>query len=480
MKHGRCFGFHRTALIIFVGALIWVSAACGGGDGDDVGDRDYRQDMRNFVQALSAYARGIDPGFIIIPQNGHQLLSRSENTLAPAEDYLAAIDGAGREDLFYGYEEDDVPTPADTSEDMIRYLDLAEANGVQVLVTDYCWTRSRVDDSYARSAALGYFSFAADRRDLDDIPSYPEEPYNVHASDILSLAEAKNFLYLLDTNSFGTRSSYLGALAGTDYDLLIIDLFYEDEAVLAFNEVQDLKRKTNGGSRPIVAYLCIGEAEDYRYYWDPAWKMNPPSWLLGENPDWPGNYKVRYWDTEWQKIIFGNAASYLKKIIDAGFDGAYLDLVDAFEYFEDQAVVSRAVASQVGKPGPRFLPDLSAPARRKLRVDVPLDRVSYYRLHLADFLGSATSAPVYASDTAGAPIIGYRIDRIRRGSIIDRLGLKNGDVITGANGVHLDGLRSVLAVFRSAAEDGRVELTVFRNNEKILIAYRTISRPRKS
>jgi len=44
---------------------------------------------------------------------------------------------------------------------------------------------------------------------------------------------------------------------------------------------------------------------------------------------------VQYWDTEWQEIIYGNSESYLKKIIDAGFDGVYLDIIDAFEYFED-------------------------------------------------------------------------------------------------------------------------------------------------
>jgi len=37
---------------------------------------------------------------------------------------------------------------------------------------------------------------------------------------------------------------------------------------------------------------------------------------------------------EWQDIIFDNENSYLKKIIDAGFDGFYLDIIDAFEYFE--------------------------------------------------------------------------------------------------------------------------------------------------
>ena len=37
---------------------------------------------------------------------------------------------------------------------------------------------------------------------------------------------------------------------------------------------------------------------------------------------------------EWQDIVFGNDESYLKKILDAGFDGVYLDIIDAFEYFE--------------------------------------------------------------------------------------------------------------------------------------------------
>ncbi len=50
-----------------------------------------------------------------------------------------------------------------------------------------------------------------------------------------------------------------------------------------------------------------------------------------ENPNWPGNYKVRYWDPEWQAIIF----EYEDKILNAGFDGVYLNIIDAFEYWED-------------------------------------------------------------------------------------------------------------------------------------------------
>ena len=69
-------------------------------------------------------------------------------------------------------------------------------------------------------------------------------------------------------------------------------------------------------------------------YWDSGWEITPPAWLAEENPYWPSNYKVRYWQQGWQDIIFGNDSSYLKKILDAGFDGVYLDIIDAFEYFE--------------------------------------------------------------------------------------------------------------------------------------------------
>ncbi|MBL0317621.1 MAG: hypothetical protein IPP69_18435 [Flavobacteriales bacterium] len=46
---------------------------------------------------------------------------------------------------------------------------------------------------------------------------------------------------------------------------------------------------------------------------------------------------MKFWNKEWQEIIYGNDASYTKKILDAGFDGAYLDNVEAFYflYFKD-------------------------------------------------------------------------------------------------------------------------------------------------
>lgn len=83
----------------------------------------------------------------------------------------------------------------------------------------------------------------------------------------------------------------------------------------------------------IVSYLSIGEAEDYRSYWKTTWDSAPPSFLSASNPEWPDNYKVKYWEPAWQQIIF----DYVDQIISGGFNGLYLDVVDSFQYWEEVA-----------------------------------------------------------------------------------------------------------------------------------------------
>jgi cysteinyl-tRNA synthetase len=310
--------------------------SCAEKTDDENTNRDYRQDMRGFVQAISSYAQNIKSDFIIIPQNGEELLTsngESDGSLMIA--YISAIDGLGREDLFYGYNGDDIATPALMKDRMISFLDIAETNDVEVLVTDYCSTQTYVDSSYAKNAAKNYVSFAANHRDLDNIPPYPVEPYNVHDSTVSSLREAHNFLYLIDPGLYYDKETFLYYMAQTNYDILIIDLFF-GEIELNAADVMSLKVKANMGLRLVLAYMSIGEAEDYRYYWHTGWGTNPPSWLGDENPEWPGNYAVYYWEKDWQDIIFGNDSSYIKKILDAEFDGVYLDKIDTYEYFEDR------------------------------------------------------------------------------------------------------------------------------------------------
>ena len=320
--------------IIIVLLLVAVGFSCSDDDDDITYDKDFRQEMRNFVIGISNYAKGIDPDFIIIPQNGQELVTiDGEETGASCLSYLSAIDGVGREDLFYGYNNDDISTPVSEKNYMISFLDVCENNDVEVLTTDYCWTYSKMDDSYTQNNSKNYISFAAPERELNIIPDYPTTPYNVNSNNITTLADAKNFLYLINPVNYTSKQDFITAVTSTNYDILIMDCFFDD-VLFTFEEVTQLKAKQNGGQRLVISYMSIGEAEDYRYYWQSSWSVGNPTWIKNENPDWEGNYKVLYWDVGWQAIMYGNNDSYLKKILDAGFDGVYLDIIDAFEYFE--------------------------------------------------------------------------------------------------------------------------------------------------
>lgn len=275
------------------------------------------------------YAKNIDPDFLIVPQNGQEILTTNSDPDGPlATDYIDAIDAVGREDLFYGYTGDDKPTPAGDRDFLISICDVAKENGKLVMVTDYCSTNSKMDDSYAQNEAKGYVSFAADHRELNNIPAYPAAIYNVNDNDITSAGEVKNFLYLINP-SFSTKQEFIEAVQATNYDLVLMDLYF-NETELTAADVEALKTKANGGSRLVICYMSIGEAEDYRYYWSDLDK----NLVCRENPDWKGNFAVKYWEADWKSVIYGNEQSYLKKILDAGFNGVYLDIIEAYETFE--------------------------------------------------------------------------------------------------------------------------------------------------
>jgi len=320
-----------TAFILMLAVL----AGCSSSDENpntNPENRDFKQDMRNFVIGISQKAKAANPDFAVVPQNGIELVSSTgEEGGSPDLDYLAAIDGNGQEDLLYGYDNDDHATPADATSYLKSFLNISKNAGKAILVTDYCSTPAKMTDSYAKNAASGYVSYAAPDRALTVIPSGP--PHNVNSNNIITLAQAKNFIFFINPENYSSKEAFIQAVNATNYDAVIMDLFLENNPFTAA-EIAQLKHKANGGERLIICYMSIGEAEDYRYYWNASWNTTSPEWMAAENPDWPGNYKVKYWNAEWQGLIYNNNDSYLNKIIDAGFDGVYLDIIDAFEYFE--------------------------------------------------------------------------------------------------------------------------------------------------
>ncbi|MGL4596752.1 MAG: endo alpha-1,4 polygalactosaminidase [Bacteroidia bacterium] len=297
---------------------------------------DYRSEMRQFIREISERGRLTRPGFMVIPQNGQDLLTTDGTPQGTLEtSFRLAIDGFGREELFYGYDNnDDLPAAEIEQTHWLGMCDFAVSQGLQVLTTDYVYTRSKVDDAYVQNAARGFLAFAADHRELDNIPAYPALPPNVNNDTIVTLADARNFLYVISPSAWETKEAFIQAMASSTHDILIIDLFY-DEEMLTAADLQRIKQKPNGGTRLVICYMSIGQGESYRWYWSEPMQVNPPSWFVAEDPYWTDNFYVKYWDSQWKQIILGQQDSYMSRILNAGFDGVYLDIVTAYEYFEE-------------------------------------------------------------------------------------------------------------------------------------------------
>lgn len=141
----------------------------------------------------------------------------------------------------------------------------------------------------------------------------------------------QSFTYVLQADSaFPSREAAVQTLKNCGRDLVVIDYSYTAGRFGKWTKSEIESIRAGKPGRKVVAYLSIGEAENYRAYWRPIWAKAPPDFLLGMNPNWPGNFRVKYWDPDWQSILLDT----LTEIILQGFDGVYLDIVDAFQTFE--------------------------------------------------------------------------------------------------------------------------------------------------
>ncbi|MBD3419422.1 MAG: hypothetical protein GF398_04815 [Chitinivibrionales bacterium] len=169
------------------------------------------------------------------------------------------------------------------------------------------------------------------------------------------------------------------------YEMLVLEptrTVHDDETTRAFNTaalVSALKESAGANEvnrKMVIAYIDIGQAEDWRWYWkwskksqwDPSKESKPadwPEWIITHDPEWVGNFPVAYWHSDWHKIVVdggfvwqqdsvvvdssvenGGAGygSIVDEVITDGFDGIYLDWVEAFS---DESVIAAANAEGI-------------------------------------------------------------------------------------------------------------------------------------
>ncbi|HLP13473.1 MAG TPA: endo alpha-1,4 polygalactosaminidase [Flavobacteriales bacterium] len=284
--------------------------------------------MQKFVIAISSYARSFNPNFIVIPQNGTELAFEHVDAGQNVNlDYLNAIDGFGNEEIFYN---------GSLAIDNYRLSMLQKLKADKpILVADYVDNNANIGDAISRNNAQGFICFPRNASNYDYM-LIPDSCWYENTSNISALKDAQNYLYLISSTNFATKQDMINAINATNFDVVIIDLFFNDDEFTSA-EIQSMKHKSNGGQRLLISYMSIGSAEKYRYYWKKRWGLRRPWWIKRKYDGYPDEFWIKYWKNKWEEIIYGNDDSYTKKIIDAGFDGVYLDNVEGyyFLYYRD-------------------------------------------------------------------------------------------------------------------------------------------------
>jgi len=190
---------------------------------------------------------------------------------------------------------------------------------------------------------------------------------------VVTVAQAQrlDLLYVLQPDTVSVQD-----LTDAAVDWLILEPTVDGTQATAFTAAEIEQIKTQGPCpKKILAYLSVGEAESYRDYFDPNWldvngdpdPNTAPPWLGPTNPDWEGNYKVRYWMPDWQHLIVGTDTgphtSPYDAIIDQGFDGVYLDIIDAFEFWSSPAGGNERTRSQARTEMINFVKEIARHAQ---------------------------------------------------------------------------------------------------------------------
>ncbi len=151
------------------------------------------------------------------------------------------------------------------------------------------------------------------------------------------LVDVSTWFYMIDVN---LEPEMVEQTVASEYDMVVLD-FIPSEANNTAYPIAGVIDQLHTAPHPklVMAYIDIGQAEDFRTYWQPGWGIGNPEWIVATDPDgWAGNYPVAYWNDAWRDIWLGEEG-YLQAILEAGFDGVYLDWVEAYS---DENVIAFA------------------------------------------------------------------------------------------------------------------------------------------
>lgn len=148
------------------------------------------------------------------------------------------------------------------------------------------------------------------------------EPKPVAGNDS---GEPASWVYQLEDYPDGT----LDELVKAPHEAAVIDLA-RDGGADYFSRAEITELKDSG--KQVFSYFSMGSIENYRPEYD---RVAEAELILNRWGDWPDENFVEYWDEQWWETV---VRPRLDLSLEAGFDGAYLDVPNAYEEIDLELV----------------------------------------------------------------------------------------------------------------------------------------------
>lgn len=126
--------------------------------------------------------------------------------------------------------------------------------------------------------------------------------------------------------------------------------------------------------------------------------------------------------------------------------------------------------------GPPPVPPLVRASTEPNVVTVSLQKASveHYLFNLPDVLASALATPHFAEDGRGTKVMdGFELGEIKSGSVVEQIGLKDGDVILSVNGEALNNVTAVIRLAAQAQNMPEVTMSVRRKGRLMTFVFHT-------
>ncbi|RDH42065.1 endo alpha-1,4 polygalactosaminidase [Zooshikella ganghwensis] len=164
-------------------------------------------------------------------------------------------------------------------------------------------------------------------------PPNPPTPDPGHKK--LTLDEAKYWVYKIQNVSQKEHE-----LINSLFDVYVLEVTTTEQGMENYDIAHLISRikqhniKKRGVEPIVLAYVDIAQAEQWRWYYESSADKHLIDQLsVGDDPNgWEDITVVKYWEKAWENIaIYGyKGRSHVQESLKHGFDGIYMDWVEAF------------------------------------------------------------------------------------------------------------------------------------------------------